>query len=151
MNKEFLGTGWNFPIRINKKNNLELVSTSDDNLEDKNKNEEMIINENHREDIRQAILIILNTTPGERVMRPRFGCGINNHVFSVINNSNLEVIKKEVEDALLLYEPRIELENIEASVDINEENKLIINIEYTVKSFNSRHNLVYPFYLTERG
>lgn len=131
MNKEFLGSGWKFPIGINSKNNFELVSED--------------------EDIRQAILIILNTTPGERVMRPKFGCGINNYVFSVINNSNLEVIEREVEDALVLYEPRIELENIEASVDENEENKLIINIEYTVKSFNSRHNLVYPFYLTERG
>jgi len=151
MNKEFLGSGWKFPIGINSKNNFELVSTSDDDIENKNKNEEMFKNENHREDIRQAILIILNTTPGERVMRPKFGCGINNHVFSVINNSNLEVIKREVEDALVLYEPRIEVENIEASVDDNEQNKLIVNIAYTVKSFNSRHNLVYPFYLTERG
>lgn len=131
MNKEFLGSGWKFPIGIHKNNNFELVSEN--------------------EDIKQAILIILNTTPGERVMRPKFGCGINNYVFSVINNSNLNVIEREVEDALVLYEPRIIIESIEASVDENEENKLIINIAYTVKSFNSRHNLVYPFYLTERG
>lgn len=131
MNKEFLGSGWKFPISIDDNGNFTLVSED--------------------EDIKEAILIILNTSPGERVMRPEFGCGIHNYVFSVINNSNLKLIEEEIEKALILYEPRIVLENIQISVDENEGSKLIISIEYNVKSSNSRHNLVYPFYLTERG
>lgn len=131
MNKEFLGSGWKFPIGIDDDGNFTLVSED--------------------QDIKEAILIILNTAPGERVMRPEFGCGINNYVFSVINNSNLKLIEEEVEKALILYEPRILLEDIQVSVDESEGSKLIISIDYSVKSSNSRHNLVYPFYLTERG
>lgn len=131
MNKEFLGSGWKFPIGLNDDGSFELA------IED--------------EDIKEAILIILNTSPGERVMRPEFGCGIHNHVFSVINNSNLKLIEEEVEKALILFEPRITIENFLVAVDGNEGSKLLINIEYSVKSSNSRHNLVYPFYLTERG
>lgn len=131
MNKEFLGSGWKFPISIDDNGNFALVSED--------------------EDIKEAILIILNTSPGERLMRPEFGCGINNYVFSVINNSNLKLIEEEVEKALILYEPRILLEDIQVSVDESKGSKLIISIDYSVKSSNSRHNLVYPFYLTERG
>lgn len=131
MNKEFLGSGWKFPIGLNDDGSFELA------IED--------------EDIKEAILIILNTSPGERVMRPEFGCGIHNHVFSVINNSNLKLIEEEVEKALILFEPRITIDNLLVTVDKNEGSKLIINIEYSVKSSNSRHNLVYPFYLTEKG
>lgn len=131
MNKEFLGSGWKFPIGLNDDGSFELA------IED--------------EDIKESILIILNTSPGERVMRPEFGCGIHNHVFSVINNSNLKLIEEEVEKALILFEPRITIENLLVTVDGNEGSRLLINIEYSVKSSNSRHNLVYPFYLTERG
>ena len=131
MNKEFLGSGWKFPIGLNDNGNFQLVS--------------------EEEDIKEAILIILNTSKGERVMRPEFGCGIHEHVFSVINNSNLKLIEEEVEKALILFEPRIIIDSLNVTVDENEGSKLLIHLEYSVKSSNSRHNLVYPFYLTERG
>lgn len=131
MKKEFLGSGWKFPVSLNKKNGFELVSED--------------------EDIREAILIILNTVPGERVMRPEFGCGIHNYVFSVVNSSNLSMIENEIVKALTLYEPRIVIDNIKAEVDSSDAGRLLINIDYTVASSNSRYNMVYPFYLTEKG
>jgi phage baseplate assembly protein W len=130
MKREFLGSGWKFPVGL-KEGAFELVS--------------------EEEDIKEAILIILNTAPGERVMRPEFGCGIQNYLFSVINSSNLMMIESEVTRALTLYEPRIELENVKVEVSESEDGQLIITIDYTVKSSNSRYNMVYPFYITERG
>ncbi|UFH59984.1 GPW/gp25 family protein [Sulfurovum mangrovi] len=130
MKREFLGNGWKFPLGL-KEGAFELVSED--------------------EDIKEAILIILNTAPGERVMRPEFGCGIQNYLFSVINSSNLSMIENEVTRALTLYEPRIELERVKAEVESSEEGKLVVKIDYSVRSSNSRYNIVYPFYLTERG
>ncbi len=131
MVKEFLGSGWKFPVSLDNRNGFELVS--------------------EEEDIREAILIILNTTPGERVMRPEFGCGIHNYVFSVVNSSNLSMIENEIIKSLTLYEPRIVIDNIKAEVDSSDAGRLLINIDYTVTSSNSRYNMVYPFYLTEKG
>jgi len=130
MKREFLGTGWKFPVSL-EGGTSELVE------EDK--------------DIREAILIILSTTPGERVMRPEFGCGIHNYVFSVINSSNLLMIENEVTKALTLYEPRVNIEVVKAEPDTNEGGKMFVHIEYTVLASNSRFNMVYPFYLTEKG
>ena len=131
MKKEFLGTGWKFPLTLDAKGAFTLVSED--------------------EDIREAIVIILSTVPGERVMRPEFGCGIHNYIFSVINSSNLMMIEEEIKSALILYEPRVRIEEIQADADASEEGKLTIKIEYTVLSSNSRFNMVYPFYLTEKG
>jgi len=131
MKKEFLGSGWKFPVSLDNRNGFELVSED--------------------EDIREAILIILNTVPGERVMRPEFGCGIHNYVFSVVNSSNLSMIENEIVKALTLYEPRIVIDDIKAEVDSSDAGRLLINIDYTVTSSNSRYNMVYPFYLTEKG
>ncbi len=130
MKREFLGTGWKFPVSL-VGGSFELISED--------------------EDIREAILIILSTTPGERVMRPEFGCGIHEYVFSVINSSNLLMIEDEIKTALTLYEPRISIEEIKAKPDASEGGKLLVHIEYTVLSSNSRFNMVYPFYLTEKG
>jgi len=130
MKREFLGVGWKFPVSL-EEGSFELISED--------------------EDIREAILIILSTTPGERVMRPEFGCGIHEYVFSVINSSNLLMIEDEIKTALTLYEPRISIEEVKAKPDVSEGGKLFIHIEYMVLSSNSRFNMVYPFYLTEKG
>jgi len=131
MNKLFLGTGIKFPFSIDEKNKLALVSNDDD--------------------IKEAIKIILNTAPGERVMRPDFGCGINNYVFSVINTSNLLNIENEIKRALVLYEPRILVEDVLIATENSEQGYLNITIHYLVKSTNARQNTVYPFYLREKG
>ncbi len=131
MEKRFLGTGWRFPVGLDEEGRFETVSDE--------------------EDIREAILIILKTAPGERVMQPEFGCGINDYIFSVINSATMMEIEKEVKRALLLYEPRIVTERVEVSAEDASEGKLLISIDYTVKSSNSRQNMVYPFYLKEKG
>lgn len=131
MSELFLGKGIKFPFSINTKNELALVSNEDD--------------------IKEAIKIILNTSPGERVMRPDFGCGINNYVFSVVNTSNLISIENEIKRALVLYEPRILVEEVEISTQDINLGYLSITINYLVKSSNSRQNIVYPFYLKEKG
>ncbi|WP_457593478.1 GPW/gp25 family protein [Hydrogenimonas sp.] len=131
MQKRFLGTGWKFPVGVDEEGRFECVS--------------------EYEDIKEAILIILKTAPGERVMRPEFGCGINDYVFSVINSATLMQIEAEIKRALTLYEPRIVVENVKASAEEASVGRLLIAIDYTVKSSNSRQNMVYPFYLKEKG
>ena len=131
MAKEFLGIGWKFLIKLDSSGKFKLSK--------------------YEEDIEESIRIILGTIPGERVMRPEFGCGIYEYVFSTINISNLALIEEEVKKALTLYEPRIEIIKIKASADTNREGLVLIDIEYRVISTNTRQNLVYPFYLTEGG
>ena len=101
------------------------------------------------ESIRQSIWIILSTARGERVMRPDFGCGIHNLIFALQNATTAGLVRHEVEQALLFWEPRIEVLRVTADPDPSEP-ALLISIEYRVKSTNSRANVVYPFYL-ERG
>lgn len=130
MKKEFLGRGWKFPPALNADGSFQLVEGD--------------------EDIREAILIILNTSPGERVMQPEFGCGIQAYVFAVINSSTLEQIRMETEKALTLYEPRIVVDEVRVEAE-GEAGRVLIHIDYTVQASNSRYNMVYPFYLTEKG
>jgi phage baseplate assembly protein W len=129
MAKEFLGVGWTYPVRTGVDRNIAMSQFEDD--------------------IREAILIILGTAKGERVMRPDFGCGIHDLVFAPINTATITLVENSVREALTVYEPRIELIKVEALSDRAEEGKLLVNIDYRVRSTNSRFNLVYPFYLKE--
>ena len=101
------------------------------------------------EDIRQAILIIMQTDPGERVMRPDFGAGLNALVFEPVNTTTMALVKHRVEQALILWEPRINLIDVTVTTDENERNRLLISVSYQVRSTNTFYNLVYPFYLLE--
>jgi len=129
MAKEFLGRGWKFPVNVGADGK---IATSE-----------------YGEDIRESIWIILSTSKGERVMRPDFGCGIHDFVFASINSSILTLIESSVREALTLWEPRIELMNVNVSTEKINEGKLLITIDYKVRTTNNRFNLVYPFYLTE--
>jgi hypothetical protein len=129
MAKEFLGVGWTYPVRTRLNGDISMSQFEDD--------------------IREAILIILGTAKGERVMRPDFGCGIHDLVFAPINTATITLVENGVREALTVYEPRIELIKVEALSDRAEEGKLLVNIDYRVRSTNSRFNLVYPFYLKE--
>ncbi|MBU3967804.1 MAG: GPW/gp25 family protein [Euryarchaeota archaeon] len=126
---DFLGRGWKYPVSI--------------------ENGKIISSEGY-DSIRESIMIILGTSKGERVMRPDFGCGINELVFAPNNTSTATLITFYIKEALLKWEPRIELLKVNAQPDETEQNKLIITIDYMVKTTNTRDNLVYPFYL-ERG
>lgn len=104
----------------------------------------------YEESIEESIMLILSTAKGERVMRPRFGCGLSELVFAKNDMSTASLAIFYVEEALKEWEPRIELVKVDANPDTEEGNKLKIEIEYRVISTNNRYNLVYPFYL-ERG
>ena len=103
----------------------------------------------YEEDIKEAILIILSTSKGERIMRPDFGCSIHDFVFASINASVMELIKRSVSDALHLWEPRITLDEVNISTENITTGMLVIEIKYTVNLTNNSFNLVYPFYLKE--
>ena len=129
MSKDFMGVGWKFPVGVDPSSNIAFSK--------------------YEEDIKEAIIIILSTAKGERVMRPDFGCGINGMVFQTINMSTLSLIEMTVREALTQYEPRIALVNVNVSADQAENGILLISIDYTVRSTNNQFNIVYPFYLNE--
>jgi uncharacterized protein len=128
MSKEFLGQGWTYPIGLNSNGNVAMSA--------------------YEEDVRQAILIILGTNPGERVMRPDFGAGLGALVFEPISTTTMALVKHRVEEALITWEPRID--NIVVKVTADPDNgRLLINSSYRVRRTNTFYNLVYPFYLME--
>lgn len=131
MSKEFLGVGIKFPFQTNLSGGIDLSC--------------------HEEDIKESIRIILGTSKGERLMRPDFGCGIHNLVFAPINTSTEGLIIHHIREALILFEPRLELLKVDVSKDEVDIGKLLINIGYKVIRTNNIFNLVYPFYLHERG
>jgi phage baseplate assembly protein W len=127
--RAFLGVGWAFPPQLEADSTIALVT--------------------YEEDIRQAIIIIMETEPGERVMRPDFGAGLNRFVFEPLNTTTMALIQKRVEEALIDWEPRIDVIEVKVTMDQNEQNKLWIDMSYRVRATNTLHNLVYPFYLKE--
>ena len=100
------------------------------------------------ESIRQAIWIILATAPGERMMRPDFGCGIHELVFAVNDIGTRTRVAQEVRQALTLWEPRVDLLNVTVETKGRGE-MLLINIQYRVRSTNNLFNMVFPFYLEQ--
>ena len=128
--KNFLGTGFKFPVVVDE--NTGRFKTA-----------------SHEEDIEEAIRIILGTQPGERPMTPYFGCAINAFVFNVADYTTLSMMAKEVENALVMWEPRIK--DVEASVEADriDEGILLIRVSCTIRSTNNPFNLVYPYYISE--
>jgi len=129
MDKNFLGVGWKYPVKINFERKIALSQ--------------------YEQDIKEAIWIILGTSKGERVMRPDFGCGIHDLVFAPINTATITLVETSIREALTIWEPRIELIRVEASDEGSEEGKMIVSIDYRVRTTNNRFNLVYPFYIKE--
>jgi phage baseplate assembly protein W len=128
---EVLGIGWGFPVALRE---------CDDGRR-------RFATAAYEESVRQSILIILSTAKGERVMRPTFGCGIQELVFGVNNSATRGMAEFEVREALQTWEPRIDVLRVDAVAagDVNEQ--LLIGIDYRVRTTDTRFNLVYPFYL----
>jgi phage baseplate assembly protein W len=103
----------------------------------------------YEEDVRQSIRIILGTNPGERVMRPDFGAGLRDFVFESIEATTMHRVQTRVQEALIDWEPRIDVLQVEVTTDAAVRNRLLIEITYRVRASNSLTNLVYPFYLGE--
>ena len=101
------------------------------------------------DDIRESLRILLSTDPGERVMRPTFGCGLKAHVFDSITVSTITEIRDLVERAILFFEPRITLDDVRVEVEDVLGGLVLINLSYTIRTTNTRSNMVYPFYIGE--
>ncbi|WP_076414629.1 GPW/gp25 family protein [Shewanella sp. UCD-KL12] len=128
--RSFLGTGWGFPPKfLAGERSAEMVSAD--------------------EDIEQSIHIILSTSPGERVMDPKFGCGIKSMVFEEINQATIAKLNHLISRSLLYFEPRINLDLVEIDTDNALEGRLDIGLNYTVITTNARRNMVFPFYILE--
>ena len=125
----FLGTGWGFPLGLAVDGSPSMVD--------------------HEEDVRQSIRIILGTEPGERVMRPDFGAGLGAFVFEPINAMTMTRIRTLVHDALVDWEARIDVLDVTVTAPRDRDGQLDIEVSYRVRTSNSLHNLVYPFYLDE--
>jgi uncharacterized protein len=128
---EFLGKGWQFPVQRDESQERFAVAA-------------------YEESIRQAIRIILSTALGERVMRPDFGCAIHELVFAPNSAATQGMAEHHVSEALLRWEPRIEVLDVNAVASGGQDEELLISINYRVRMTDSRFNLVYPFYL-DRG
>ena len=122
----FLGVGWQFHAGVDDQGRIASAA--------------------YEESIRQAIGIILRTAPGERVMRPDFGCGIHDLVFEVNSASTATRVATQVRQALLRWEPRINVSDVQVTAG-EDDAVLFIGIEYKVRATNNSFNLVYPFYL----
>jgi uncharacterized protein len=136
MNQGFLGNGWRFDLSQDETKagigvaGGRIAEARDEAL------------------IQQSIWLILSTAPGERVMRPDFGCGIHDLVFSNPSHGTLGEVIREVTRALTLFEPRIELRRVDARADVQNPSLILVEIDADIRSTNSRFNLVFPFYVS---
>jgi phage baseplate assembly protein W len=128
--KAFLGVGWSFPVAADPVSGDVLLAV-------------------YEEDVRQAVVLILETNPGERVMRPDFGAGLRALVFEPLNTTTMALVKHRVEQALITWEPRIDVREVSVTADGTTRNRLNIQISYRVRAVNTFYNIVFPFYLQE--
>jgi uncharacterized protein len=128
--KSFLGTGWSFPPSF------------DENIPSL----EMVWDE---EDIRQSLFILLSTTPGERVTHLKYGCDLHSMIFQPITETNMQIMRHIIEIAILYFEPRITIEEINFDAREQLEGTIYIELIYTIRKINVRSNIVYPFYRLE--
>lgn len=126
----FLGRGLKFPVQVDKVTGRFMLSA-------------------YEEDIKEAIFIILNTRPGERPMRPAFGCRIHDYMFEALNYTVIVSMEAAVREALLVWEPRITDIEVKADAARADRGIVDIHISYLVRQTNNPFNLVYPFYLNE--
>jgi uncharacterized protein len=124
---EIIGSGLAFPLQVDRRGGIALARDETD--------------------IEQAIELILGTTPGERPMRPEFGCGVHDFVFDSIDATTVGRMELAIRDALDRWEPRVFVESVEFNLDEVADGRLIIDIGYRVRVTNTMRNLVYPFYV----
>ena len=130
IDKTFLGTGWSFPPEF----------------QGQAKAVKMVSDE---EDIRHSLWILLSTAPGERTMQPAYGCGLRTLVFESISASVCTEMQDMIERAILFFEPRITLDRIVVCSERITQGLIEIELTYTIRTTNTRSNMVYPFYFHE--
>jgi phage baseplate assembly protein W len=124
---DFLGVGWTLRVQLDDNGQIQMAE--------------------YEVAVQQSIWMILNTAPGERLMRPGFGCGIHNLVFAPRSAETIGQIVSDVRQALIEWEPRIDVLDIDVEPDSTQPTLLLVQINYQVRTTNNRFNLVYPFYL----
>jgi uncharacterized protein len=124
---EIIGSGIAFPLQVDRRGGIALARDE--------------------QDIDQAIQLILGTAPGERPMRPEFGCGVHDFVFDSIDAITVGRMEDAIRSALDRWEPRIQVQTLEFDLSGADSGLLTIDIGYTVRATNTERNLVYPFYV----
>jgi phage baseplate assembly protein W len=124
---EIIGSGLAFPLQVDRRGGIALARDETD--------------------IEQAIELILATAPGERPMRPEFGCGVHDFVFDSIDAGTVGKMELAIREALDRWEPRVVVQTIEFDLSGVGEGRLMIDIGYRVRATNTMRNLVYPFYV----
>jgi len=127
--KKFLGNGLNFPLRTDARGQVVLVSGN--------------------EDIEQSIRIIIGTTPGERVMRPTFGCRANELLFEPRSAGTISLLQEYIFEALRMWEPRIEVLQVQVSTEDSQTGLILAEIQYQIKAIHDTRSIVYPFYIAD--
>jgi len=127
MAEQFIGAGWAFPLRTDATGSIALVT--------------------REREIRESIRLILGTTPGERAMRPEFGCAIAEQVFAGADATTAGRIAYEVRRALDRWEPRVDVVEVGISFDGGDSGTIYIDVRYTIRGTNDPRNLVFPFYV----
>ncbi|HVX49773.1 MAG TPA: GPW/gp25 family protein [Chitinophagaceae bacterium] len=130
MTGSFLGTGWRFPPAFDAGTGAAEL-TSDE------------------EDIQQSLQILLSTHKGERIMLPRYGCNLDEMLFEPMTTTFKTYIREMIKTAILYYEARIDLKNVTIDDSRATEGIIIVELDYTIRTTNSRYNFVYPFYIKE--
>jgi uncharacterized protein len=124
--QEFIGAGWSFPVRSDATGRIALSREG--------------------REIEESIRLILATAPGERPMRPEFGCAVHDYVFAPADVTTGGAIAYAVRVALDRWEPRIELRDVQVRFDEVDNGVLFIDVHYSVRGTNDPRNLVFPFY-----
>ena len=127
MSEEFIGVGWAFPLRTDATGRIALVV--------------------REREIEESIRLILGTAPGERPMRPDFGCRIWDEIFATADAATAGRIASEVRSALIRWEPRITVHDVDVTIDLADRATLYIDIRYVIGTTNDPRNLVFPFYV----
>ena len=126
----YLGKGWDFPPTfLEKQGEVKIISDI--------------------EDIVKSLHTIITTRRGERLMRPKFGCDLTDKIFENLNATQTTIMKNRVREAIVLYEPRIEVIKVALDTQNFLEGKFLIKIEFIVRATNTRRNIVFPYYITE--
>lgn len=123
----YIGSGLSFPMQVDANGNIALVSGV--------------------EDVEKSIRVVLSTAPGERPMRPQFGCRIWELLFEPINDNTMGLMEGAVEEALSRWEPRIEVTDVVVDPTDQATGSVLITIAYRLRDSNDERNLVHPFYL----
>ena len=124
---DFIGRGISFPMRVDQSGAISLTAGADD--------------------IDASLRMVLITAPGERLMRPKFGCRIWDLLFEPVNANTIGLMAEAVRDAVSQWEPRVTLDDVEIDPDPRDHSRVLINLKYRVRLTNDKRNLVYPFYV----